>query len=103
MAKIVSSYGSVENFTKSALLGLGATETDPNGRFYLDGNMVNAELSNVIAEAIYIQEIFRDGQSVYIITPIKIPRSDFSTGKMRERMMPIMPGTAIIMKNKKIT
>lgn len=64
MAKIVSSYGSVENFTKSALLGLGATETDPNGRFYLDGNMVNAELSNVIAETIYIQEIFRDGQSV---------------------------------------
>lgn len=64
MANIIKSYGSVEDFTKSALLGLGATETDPNGRFYLDGNMVNAELSNVIAEAIYIQEIFRDGQSV---------------------------------------
>ena len=61
---IVSTYGTVENFTKSALLGLGATETDANGRFYLDGNMVNAELSNVIAEAIYIEEIFRDGQSV---------------------------------------
>lgn len=63
MAKI-STYGTVENFTKSALLGLGATEQDANGRFYLDGNMVNAELSNVIAEAIYIEEIFRDGQSV---------------------------------------
>ena len=61
---IVSTYGTVENFTKSALLGLGATETDANGRFYLDGNMVNAELSNVIAEAIFIEEIFRDGQSV---------------------------------------
>lgn len=61
---IVSTYGTVENFTKSALLGLGATETDANGRYYLDGNMVNAELSNVIAEAIYIEEIFRDGQSV---------------------------------------
>lgn len=61
---VVSTYGTVENFTKSALLGLGATETDANGRFYLDGNMVNAELSNVIAEAIYIEEIFRDGQSV---------------------------------------
>ena len=61
---IVSTYGTVENFTKSALMGLGATETDANGRFYLDGNMVNAELSNVIAEAIYIEEIFRDGQSV---------------------------------------
>ncbi|MBO7214002.1 MAG: hypothetical protein J6V66_00745 [Clostridia bacterium] len=64
MAKIVSTYGSVENFVKSALMGLGATESDPNGRYYLDGNMVNVELSNTIAEAIYIQEIFRDGQSV---------------------------------------
>ena len=64
MAKIVSTYGSVENFVKSALLGLGATETDANGRYYLDGNMVHVELSNVIAEAIYIDEIFRDGQSV---------------------------------------
>lgn len=64
MAKIVSSYGTVENFVKSALIGLGATEQDPNGRFYVDGNMVNVELSNVIAEAIYIGEIFRDGQSV---------------------------------------
>ena len=64
MAKVISTYGTAENFVSSALLGLGATDTDPNGRFYLDGNMVNAELSNVIAEAIYIQEIFRDGQSV---------------------------------------
>lgn len=64
MAKIVSTYGSVENFVKSALMGLGATETDANGRFYLDGNMVHVDLSNVIAEAIYIDEIFRDGQSV---------------------------------------
>ena len=62
MSNIVSTYGNVENFVKSALMGLGATEQDPNGRFYLDGNMVNVELSNVIAEAIYIEEIFRDGQ-----------------------------------------
>lgn len=64
MAKIEATYGTVENFVSSALMGLGATETDANGRYYLDGNMVNAELSDVIAEAIYIQEIFRDGQSV---------------------------------------
>lgn len=64
MAKIVSTYGNVEQFVKSALMGLGATEQDPNGRFYLDGSMVNVELSEVIAEAIYISEIFRDGQSV---------------------------------------
>lgn len=64
MAKVISTYGTVENFVSSALLGLGATETDANGRFYLDGSMVNVELSSVIAEAIYIQEIFRDGQSV---------------------------------------
>lgn len=64
MTKVVSTYGRVEDFVKSALMGLGATEQDPNGRFYLDGSMVNAELSQVIAEAIYISEIFRDGQSV---------------------------------------
>lgn len=64
MAKIVSTYGGVEGFTKSALMGLGATEQDANGRFYLDGNMVNVELSQAIAEAIYISEIFRDRQSV---------------------------------------
>lgn len=62
--KIVNTQGTVEGFTRSALLGLGAVETDSNGRFYLDGSMVNVELSDVIAEAIYIQEIFRDGQSV---------------------------------------
>ena len=64
MANIVSTYGTTEAFVKSALMGLGATQEDPNGRFYLDGNMVNVELSQVIAEAIYIEEIFRDGQSV---------------------------------------
>lgn len=64
MSNIVSTYGNVESFVKSALMGLGATEQDANGRFYVDGNMVNVELSNVIAEAIYIGEIFRDGQSV---------------------------------------
>lgn len=64
MAKIVSTYGTTEAFVKSALMGLGATEADPNGRFYLDGSMVNVELSQVIAEAIYIEEVIRDGQSV---------------------------------------
>lgn len=62
--KIISTYGRTEQFVKSALMGLGATEQDPNGRFYIDGSMVNAELSQVICEAIYIEEIFRDGQSV---------------------------------------
>lgn len=60
----VQTYGVASQFTKSALMGLGATETDRNGRFYVDGSMVNVELSRVIAEAIYIQDIFRDGQSV---------------------------------------
>lgn len=62
--RVISTYGTVEQFVSSALLGLGATNTAPNGRFYVDGSMVNVELSNVIAEAIYISEIFRDGQSV---------------------------------------
>lgn len=60
----VQTYGVASQFTKSALMGLGATETDKNGRFYVDGSMVNVELSRVIAETIYIQDIFRDGQSV---------------------------------------
>lgn len=65
MARVIqSTFGTTEAFVKSALMGLGATEQDPNGRFYLDGNIVNVELSNVIAEAIYIEGIFRNNQSV---------------------------------------
>ena len=68
----ITTYGVGSQFTKDALMGLGATETDRNGRFYLDGNMVNVELSRVIAETIYIYDIFRDGQSItgkYTATP----------------------------------
>ena len=71
---IVTTTGEARNFTTSALLGLGATSTDPNGRFYIDGSMVNVELSRVIAEVLYINEIFRDGQSVtrkYTTDPVK--------------------------------
>lgn len=64
MSKVISTYGVASKFTTDALLGLGATQTDKNGRFYLDGSMVNVELSRVIAESIYIEEIFREGQSV---------------------------------------
>lgn len=64
MANVINTYGVTSKFVTSALMGLGATQTDPNGRFYIDGSMVNVELSRVIAEAIYIQDIFRDGQSV---------------------------------------
>lgn len=64
MANIISTFGTTEGFVKSALMGLGATQQNPNGRFYLDGNMVNVELSQVIAEAMYIEDIFRNGQSV---------------------------------------
>lgn len=64
MAKMITSYGTGEQFTTAALMGMGGTQQDANGRFYLDGNAVNIELSRVIAEAIYIDEIFRDGQSV---------------------------------------
>ena len=64
MSKTITTYGTGSEFVTSALMGLGATESDKNGRFFLDGTMVNAELSDVIAEAIYVEEIFRDGQSV---------------------------------------
>lgn len=64
MAKVISTYGVGTKFVTSALMGLGATEQAPNGRFAIDGSLVNVEMSRVIAEAIYIKEIFRDGQSV---------------------------------------
>lgn len=61
---VINTTGVVSQFTTSALMGLGATTQNPNGRFYIDGSMVNVDLSRVIAEAIYIQNIFREGQSV---------------------------------------
>ena len=72
MAKTITTYGSGSQFVTDALMGLGATQQDPNGRFYLDGNMVHVELSRAIADTIYIYDIFRDGQSVtgkYTTTP----------------------------------
>ncbi len=63
MSTIITTSGVGSKFTTDALMGMGATQQDPNGRFYLDGSMVNVELSRVVAETIYIQSIFRDGQS----------------------------------------
>ena len=62
--KTITSIGNGSNFITSALMGMGGTQQDKNGRFFLDGNMVHVELSRVIAEAIYIGRIFRNGQSV---------------------------------------
>lgn len=62
--KTITSIGSGDKFVTSALMGMGGTQQDKNGRFFLDGSMVNVELSRVIAEAIYIGRIFRNGQSV---------------------------------------
>lgn len=64
MANVISTYGTADKFIKSALMGLGATQQDPNGRYYVDGSMVNVELSQAIVEAIYVDEIFREGQSI---------------------------------------
>lgn len=64
MATTITSIGSGEKFVTAALMGMGGTTQDKNGRFFVDGSMVHVELSRVIAEAIYIDEIFRNGQSV---------------------------------------
>ncbi|AWW06117.1 MAG: chitobiase/beta-hexosaminidase [Caudoviricetes sp.] len=64
MSKVITSIGSGEKFVTAALMGMGGTQQDNNGRFFVDGQMVNVELSRVIAEAVYIDEIFRNGQSV---------------------------------------
>lgn len=60
----ISTYGVASKFTTSALMGLGATSSDPNGRFYIDGSAINVGLARTVAETIYIKRIFRDGQSV---------------------------------------
>ena len=64
MAVTITSIGSGEKFVTAALMGMGGTQQDKNGRFFVDGQMVDVELSRVIAESIYIDEIFRNGQSV---------------------------------------
>lgn len=64
MARTITTYGTADKFVNSALMGLGATEQDKNGRFYVDGTMVNVELAQAIIEAIYVGEIFREGQSI---------------------------------------
>lgn len=52
------------SFVANALTSLGAVDQNAAGKLYIDGQAVNAELSQVIAETIYIKQIFRDGQSV---------------------------------------
>lgn len=50
-------------FVTDVLKGMNAV-TNQGGRFFIDGNMVNVALSRTIAEALYIGEIFKDGQSI---------------------------------------
>lgn len=64
MAVTINSIGSGNEFVTAALMGMGGTQQDKNGRFFVDGQMVDVEISRVVAEAIYIDEIFRNGQSV---------------------------------------
>lgn len=54
---------SFEKISRDVLAGLNPV-TGADGRLYLDGTMTNAKLSEAIAEAIYVGEIFRDGQSI---------------------------------------
>lgn len=74
MSKVINSIGSGEKFVTAALMGMGGTQQDKNGRFFVDGQMVHVELSRVIAEAVYIDEIFRNRQSVnekYTANPVR--------------------------------
>ncbi len=57
----VQSYGNVEGVIKSVLMANGGSAQDPNGRFYIDGQMVNVDLSTAIAEAIYLNEVYQNG------------------------------------------
>lgn len=66
MAKntILKSFGDTQTFARNVLMGSGATERDRNGRYFVDGSAVNVEISETITEVLYVDEIFRDGQSV---------------------------------------
>lgn len=57
----VATYGNIEGLIKNVLMGSGATQQDPNGRFFIDGQMINVELSRAIIEAIYLSELFQPG------------------------------------------
>lgn len=58
---LVQSYGNVEGIIKNVLMSNGATQQDPNGRFYIDGQMVHVDLARAIAEAIYLFEVYQNG------------------------------------------
>ena len=57
----VQSYGNVEGILKNVLMANGGSQQDPNGRFYIDGQMVGVDLSRAIAEAIYLYEVYQPG------------------------------------------
>lgn len=61
---VIKSEGTGSKFTTACLKGMCDPTQDVSGRFAIDGTLVNVELSRVIAESIYIESIFRDGQSV---------------------------------------
>ena len=52
-----------EQISRDVLMS-GDPVTGKDGRLYLDGTMTQAKLSEAIVEAIYVGEVFRDGQSV---------------------------------------
>lgn len=58
----VATWGNIEGLIrKNVLMGSGATQQDPNGRFFLDGQMANVEISRAIVESIYFEELFQSG------------------------------------------
>lgn len=57
----VATYGNIEGLIKNVLMGSGATQQDLNGRFFIDGQMINVELSRAIIESIYLAELFQPG------------------------------------------
>ena len=64
MAKTINSIGSGGKFVTAALMGMGGTSQDKNGRWFVDGQMVDVEISRVIAETIFPQWAER-GRKVY--------------------------------------
>lgn len=57
----IATYGNIEGILKNVLMGSGATQQDPNGRFYIDGQMIGVELATSIFEAIYLNSLFQPG------------------------------------------
>lgn len=89
-----------ESIVRDVLMS-GETVTGRDGRLFLDGVMLQASISDAIAEAIYVGEIFRNGQSVtskYAVNAkpldsVRVPLETPFPSSSRTARVGVRPGT----------